>query len=68
MILDNPILRDLRVRQALLHAIDRDAISERLFQGKQPPAHASVSLGGLSHDDALRVRDHLIDVDERDAV
>jgi membrane protein YdbS with pleckstrin-like domain len=30
--------------------------------------NASVSLGGLSHDDALRVRDHLIDVDERDAV
>jgi len=30
--------------------------------------NASVSLGGLSHEDALRIRDHLIDVDERDEV
>jgi len=30
--------------------------------------HASVSLAGLRHETALRLRDHLIDVDERDAV
>jgi membrane protein YdbS with pleckstrin-like domain len=30
--------------------------------------HASVSLGGLPHETALRLRDHLIDVDDRDAV
>lgn len=30
--------------------------------------NASVSLGGLRHEDAARLRDHLIDVDERDAV
>ena len=41
--LDNPILADLRVRKALLHAIDRDAISQRLFDGRQPVAHSSVN-------------------------
>jgi len=30
--------------------------------------NASVSLGGLRHEDALRIRDHLIDVDGRDDV
>lgn len=38
--LDNPILADLRVRKALIHAIDRQAISEQLFEGKQAVAHA----------------------------
>jgi len=41
--LDNPILKDLRVRKALLHAIDRNAISQRLFAGRQPVAHSSVN-------------------------
>jgi len=41
--LDNPILSDLRVRRALLHAIDRDAISDQLFQGRQPAAHGAVN-------------------------
>jgi len=41
--LDNPILEDLRVRQALVYSIDRKAISERLFGGKQPVAHSSVN-------------------------
>ena len=41
--LDNPILKDLRVRRALIHAIDRDAISRQLFSGRQPVAHTSVS-------------------------
>lgn len=39
----NPILQDKRVRHALLHALDREALSEQLFGGKQPVAHASVS-------------------------
>ena len=30
--------------------------------------NAAVSIGGLRHETALRLRDHLIDVDERDAV
>ncbi|MFQ5774821.1 MAG: peptide ABC transporter substrate-binding protein [Kiloniellaceae bacterium] len=41
--LDNPILADKRVRRALILALDRAAISRRLFEGRQPVAHASVS-------------------------
>ncbi len=41
--LDNPLLSDPRLRRALLQAIDRETISERLFQGRQPVAHGSVS-------------------------
>lgn len=41
--LENPLLQDLRVRKALLYAIDRKAISERLFNGRQPVAHTSVN-------------------------
>lgn len=41
--LDNPLLQDVRVRRALLHAIDREALSQRLFAGRQPPAHGNVN-------------------------
>ena len=41
--LDNPILADKRVRQALLYALDREAISRQLFAGKQPVANSFVS-------------------------
>ncbi|MCH9672755.1 MAG: peptide ABC transporter substrate-binding protein, partial [Gammaproteobacteria bacterium] len=41
--LDNPALRDLRVRQALLYGINREAISERLFDSRQPVAHGNVN-------------------------
>lgn len=41
--LDNPILADVRVRQAMLHAIDRDAINATLFAGKQPVALTNVN-------------------------
>ena len=40
---DNPILEDVRVRQALLLGIDREAISERLFGGRQPVADTNVN-------------------------
>ena len=39
MNLDNPILADKRVRQALIQSINREAISQQLFAGKQPTAH-----------------------------
>ena len=42
LMLDNPILSDLRVRKALIHSIDRTAISNRLFSGKQPVAHNKI--------------------------
>ncbi|MCW5770747.1 MAG: peptide ABC transporter substrate-binding protein [Rhodospirillaceae bacterium] len=41
--LDNPILKDKRVRQALLYAADRAKISAQLFQGKQPVANSNVN-------------------------
>ena len=43
VMMDNPALKDVRVRRALLHAVDRNAISEQLFQGKQPAAHGNVN-------------------------
>ncbi|MFN7906331.1 MAG: ABC transporter substrate-binding protein, partial [Pseudobdellovibrionaceae bacterium] len=36
--LDHPILKDLKVRQAMIHAIDRDSLTKSLFEGKQIPA------------------------------
>ena len=41
--LDNPALRDPRVRKALLHAIDREAINKQLFGGRQPVAHNEIN-------------------------
>ena len=41
--LDNPILADKRVRQALLYGIDRATLTQQLFAGKQPVAHSFVS-------------------------
>ena len=41
--LDNPILEDQRVRRALIFALDREAISQQLFEGRQPVAKTSVS-------------------------
>ena len=43
--LENPILQDVRVRRALLHAIDRQAISDRLFGGKQRRARRAAEAG-----------------------
>lgn len=40
---DNPILADVRVRQALLLLIDRTAISAQLFEGRQPVAHNTIN-------------------------
>lgn len=36
--IENPFLADLRVRQALLYAIDRQTMVKRLFEGMQPVA------------------------------
>jgi peptide/nickel transport system substrate-binding protein len=55
--LDNPILRDPRVRQALILSIDRAAISNALFDGRQPVADTSVSpLDGIFAEDVPRYR------------
>ncbi len=41
--LDRPVLQDRRLRQALLFAVDRQAIVDRLFGDKQPVATSNVS-------------------------
>jgi peptide/nickel transport system substrate-binding protein len=41
--LDNKLLEDRRVRQAMLMALDRKAISDKLFEGKQPVADGPIS-------------------------
>lgn len=51
--LDSPILKDRRVRRALLTAIDREAISERLFEGRQPVANGFVNPLDWVHDPNL---------------
>src|SRR3546814_9278882 len=43
LMLDNPIMQDKRVRQALVYAIDRETINQRLFEGRQTVAHSDVS-------------------------
>ena len=40
---DNPILADLRVRRALLHALDRETLVKKLFEGLQPVANTWVN-------------------------
>jgi peptide/nickel transport system substrate-binding protein len=64
--LDNPILEDRQVRRALLHAIDRRAISERLFEGKQPVADTFVHPLDAVHTDD--VRKYTFDPDEARAM
>lgn len=41
--LDNPILADVRVRRAIVHGIDRQTISDVLFDGVQAVAHNFLS-------------------------
>ena len=48
--LDNPVLADKRVRKALVYALDREAVSRRLFAGRQPTAHGLVSPLDWIHD------------------
>jgi len=36
--IENPILADARVRQAMAYAVDRETMVKRLFEGKQPVA------------------------------
>ena len=53
--LDNPILADLRVRKALMYGLDRQAMSEQLFQGRQPVADTKVSpLDWVYNEDVTR--------------
>ncbi len=41
--LDNPILKDIKVRKALIYSINRQDLTKALFEGKQVPAEHNVS-------------------------
>src|SRR3546814_20863329 len=41
LMLDNPILQDKRVRQALVYAIDRGTLNQPLFEGRQTVPHSA---------------------------
>lgn len=56
--LDNPFLKDVRVRRAMLMAIDRKAISDTLFHGKQPVADGDVNPLDPMFSPAARHYDH----------
>ncbi|WP_237217055.1 peptide ABC transporter substrate-binding protein [Falsiroseomonas oryziterrae] len=52
--LDTPTLADRRVRHALIHAIDRGQIVQRLFEGRQTVAHTNVNPLDWVHDNDVR--------------
>lgn len=55
--LDNPILADRRVRLALIQSIDREALSQQLFGGRQAVAHGKVNpLDWVHTDDVPQYR------------
>lgn len=47
---DNPALADVRMRRALLMAVDRDTMVKRLFEGMQPVANTWVNPLSPNHD------------------
>ncbi|MCC7272381.1 MAG: peptide ABC transporter substrate-binding protein [Alphaproteobacteria bacterium] len=51
--LDNPILKDRRVREALLLAIDREKLTQSLFGGRQPVARGAIHPLDWIHADDL---------------
>ena len=51
--LDNPILADRRVREALIRSIDREALSQQLFAGRQAVAHTGVNPLDWVHTDDI---------------
>ena len=57
--LGNPLFTDRRVRQALFYALDRQALSDRLFEGKSPVAKSWVSMRDFGY--AADVKDYKYD-------
>ena len=50
---DNPLFSDVRVRRALLHAIDREAMVQNLFKGEKVVSHLPLSRVRKSYKKAL---------------
>jgi peptide/nickel transport system substrate-binding protein len=58
--LDNPTLADVRVRKALIMGLDREALNQQLFEGRQPVAHTSVNpLDWVHSEDVPRYQEDL---------
>ena len=55
---DNKLLADIRVRRALLMAMDRETMVARLFQGKQPVAATWVNPLSPTYDPSVPVVKH----------
>ena len=53
--LANPILADIRVRRALLLALDRKTMAQRLFEGMQPVAASFVNPSDPMYDPSIPV-------------
>jgi peptide/nickel transport system substrate-binding protein len=51
--LDNPVLADRRVRQALLYALDRETLVQQLFEGKQEVASSFMNPLDWVYSDAI---------------
>ncbi len=51
--LDNPLLKDVRVRRALLHGLNRQELVQTLFQGKQPVADTYLPPKHPGYDDKV---------------
>ena len=46
--------KDVRVRQALAYAVDREQIAERVFQGTVEPLYTLIPIGMWSHKDVFK--------------
>jgi peptide/nickel transport system substrate-binding protein len=53
----SPPFDDLRVKQAIAYAIDREAITEKVFLGTHAPLYSMVPMGMTGHVDAFPKRD-----------
>ncbi|MFL1462019.1 peptide ABC transporter substrate-binding protein [Roseococcus sp. DSY-14] len=56
--LEHPALRDVRVREALLLALDRAQVVARLFEGRQTVAHGMLNPLDPMHDPGVPARPH----------
>jgi peptide/nickel transport system substrate-binding protein len=55
---DNPMLADKRVRQALLYALDRQALTQQLFGGRQAVALSVINPLDWTYTDKVRTYAH----------
>ncbi len=55
--MENPILKDIRVRQAMIYAINRQELTQALFEGKQKPAiHRIAPIDAWYTDDPKKIK------------